>query len=773
MATLTEHDPKQTSHTRPAMEWNVDELIEWIQQTENDLLDEDECEKLRRARVSGRAFLRCNGDRNFFKNDCGLSPGTAVVLAYLSRELTKRETTSGIKRNRQQAEDVAVDMKSPRKAEDAFKAGIRYKRPRSLVKSSGKNWVFQPHPDLYKTLAPNVLEHYTQYKNDNVDKTYAPIYFYLGGAGTGKSRHGSEFASSVQEAIRLHAELHAELHTDDSHCDHCNRCDIYNELSQRLKKAFVFHVSFENGTSLIHEEKSKPWNAVGARMLAQLLDQDVDDVREQYIANPKDIFRLVATAEKVDLCNDFTGILVVDGIQKTSMCDGEGKDKQSVFYSFLSQIGDLSLMSRCPSGTEEGGMRQTPFIMTCVTATFFGPAHEFLAETHRKRVYLPLNQLDMPTWKETDLKVFNDDPGTRLLVKDVGGHARAIETIADELTEYQNGFQPNITELANTVLHKLKDRYGEIVDVMGDDVVPVVQCILSRQRIRLRGFIPGSTLRWEHIIAPGLLWFEKASGYEYSYGAEGYLIAPYIWLWLFARVLPTEDERLYQFLTEWEFNDYQRLLHLETGKGPTGKITWQDFETFCCYFRILRSLWFKDEQEVEFKRLHQGCKKLRDDKNTIVVNRRLRYAEAAHQYSTEATSAKDVVTKHDGTLDAEYQLYHVILNGQSASAGDFFLSVQTPARQFTPSWSFRCEIVREVGQSKLVKEKLNQETYNEERNKSAGPADFFILYTTAETPDDIALPDRSGLVDKSSWNSYFGPFAGRAFRYARSQDEEP
>ena len=101
------------------------------------------------------------------------------------------------------------------------------------------------------------------------------------------------------------------------------------------------------------------------------------------------------------------------------------------------------------------------------------------------------------------------------------------------------------------------------------------------------------------------------------------------------------------------------------------------------------------------------------------------------------------------------------------------LSQLTPVWQFTPSWSFRCEIVREVGQSKLVKEKLNQETYNEERNKSAGPADFFILYTTAETLDDIALPDRSGLVDKSSWNSYFGLFAGRAFRYACPQDEEP
>ena len=121
----------------------------------------------------------------------------------------------------------ADNLTGPRNTEDAFKSGIKYKPPRPLLNSSGIDWVFQPHPNLYKTLAPPVLEHYTQYKKNKVDKTYAPIYFYVGGAGTGKSRHGSEFASSVQEAIRLHAELHAELHTDD---DHCNLCDLYNEL---------------------------------------------------------------------------------------------------------------------------------------------------------------------------------------------------------------------------------------------------------------------------------------------------------------------------------------------------------------------------------------------------------------------------------------------------------------------------------------------------------------------------------------------------------------
>ena len=174
-----------------------------------------------------------------------------------------------------------------------------------------------------------------------------------------------------------------------------------------------------------------------------------------------------------------------------------------------------------------------------------------------------------------------------------------------------------------------------------------------------------------------------------------------------------------------------------------------------------------------FKELHSGCK-LRDDNNTIVVNRQLDYGEATHQHSTEATLATDVVTKHAGTLDTEKLLYFVTLNGHSAPAGDFFFNIETRARRSSPFWRFEGGIVREVGQSKFVK-KLDKETYNKERNKSADPTDFFILYATAETPDDIDLPDRSGIVDESCWASYFGPFAGRAFmasRYARSQVEE-
>ena len=172
---------------------------------------------------------------------------------------------------------------------------------------------------------------------------------------------------------------------------------------------------------------------------------------------------------------------------------------------------------------------------------------------------------------------------------------------------------------------------------------------------------------------------------------------------------------------------------------------------------------------VLFKVLHSGCK-LRDDNNTKVVNRQLWYGEAIHQYHTSAALDTDIVTRYAGTLDTENLLYVITLNGHSAPSGDFFFNTETPLEP-SPLWGFLGGTVREVGQSKFVKT-LNMATYEQERDKSAEPSDFFVLYTTAKVTGDIVLPDRSGLVDASCWKTYFGPFAGRAFMLSRTLDEE-
>jgi hypothetical protein len=527
-----------------------------------------------------------------------------------------------------------------------------------------------------------------------------------------------------------------------------------------LKSAFVFHVSFENGTPLTREERNDPWNAIGIRMLHQLLDEPIQDIHSQYVADPGTVFQLVAAAENVDLYDDFTGILVIDGVQKAINSDDDRENEGSIFYGLLGQIAGLSLMSR-----SQRGPRKAPFIMTCVTATCFGPVKEFIADSHRNRVYLPINRLKTPTRKSDDSPIFDNSPVTRLLVNDVGGHARAIELIADKLREYTA--EPNIAELANGVYEELSNRYREAVSVLLRHGLPVVQCVLSRQPIYLTDTIPGSNLRWEEITASGLIWFERA-GTDYHYDAPGYLVVPYIWLWMLARLDPSGDTgHLCQFLKNWQFNDYAELLCLTTSEGYTNSTTWQNFEMFCCSFRILRSLGFKYGQEVPLKLLHSGFK-LRDDKETVVVNRHLKFAQAVRQCDTDSKDTTTPVdTRHNGTLDAGAQLSHVIRNAPNAPAGDFFLSIKTSAQQSLNGKDSQGNIVREVGQCKFTGQKLTQDIYDAEREKSAGPNNIFMLYTDSEISGDFALPDRSGLVDASCWDSYFGPFAGRAHLAAR------
>jgi hypothetical protein len=488
--------PQQASHIKPTIEkikaWNEDTLLGWIQQYRPGLLRGDNLEKFKTASIRGGYFVKQAGNVEFFKNECNLPIEISGELADMARE------NVSIPRGHQ-ANNLAGLSKVY--VEDAFQSGIRYSPPDPLVATTGIKWVYQPPPDLYEVLATNVLDHYTHYKRNEMDKTYIPTYFFLGGAGTGKSRHASEFASSVRKAIMLRTQE-----------------PLYDELTQRLEKAFVFHVSFENGTPLL-EEESNLWNAVGARMLHQL--QYLGDINKRYIADLRTVFRLVAAAENVDLYDDFTGTLVVDRIQKAFTGPDDGINKQGAVYRLLGQIGDLGLMSQ---------RGKAPFIAACVTGTCFGLVPEFLADTHRKRVYLPLNRLNAPKWKKDNSLVLDNSLINRLLVNDVGGHARAIELIVDLLDEYRKkNIQPNIADLADGVYLKLMDCYGEAVSMLHRHAFTVVQCALSRQQIYLGDTIPGSNLRWEQITATGLIWFER-TGTDYYYNAPGYLVVPCIWL---------------------------------------------------------------------------------------------------------------------------------------------------------------------------------------------------------------------------------------------------
>ncbi|KAF9321817.1 hypothetical protein BG003_010841 [Podila horticola] len=191
--------------------------------------------------------------------------------------------------------------------------GLSYRRPAPQLRTTGMNWTYQPDPELYDTLREEIKDHYRDFSRGLIDKSTIPLYLFLGGAGTGKSRNAQEFH---QPAISC-------LTEED------------RDLRNKIKHAWVFHVSFEKGTS--------PWvketdhiKAIGKRMLLQLLpDMRLRDVMQSYEeVHPMRVLDLVARGTGQDL-RSATVILIVDGLQSFMTGPKDGHNKYSTFYRAL------------------------------------------------------------------------------------------------------------------------------------------------------------------------------------------------------------------------------------------------------------------------------------------------------------------------------------------------------------------------------------------------------------------------------------------------------
>src|SRR5205814_880853 len=85
---------KHASYKEKAIsEWELDDLVGWINEKRKNLLNDDEIEKLRKAGVIGHSFLSSEThSKAFFIDDCGISPGKAVSLAKLARDLAEEDS---------------------------------------------------------------------------------------------------------------------------------------------------------------------------------------------------------------------------------------------------------------------------------------------------------------------------------------------------------------------------------------------------------------------------------------------------------------------------------------------------------------------------------------------------------------------------------------------------------------------------------------------------------------------------------------------------------
>ncbi|CAI2189932.1 16769_t:CDS:2 [Funneliformis geosporum] len=600
-----------------------------------------------------------------------------------------------------------------KKITDAFPGGLPYVKPEPLLYTSGSNWEYQPDPSLKQILRRELKSHYENFILGRFDKLNLPIYLFLSGAGTGKSRNANEFH---QTAIT------------------CLSAQEDDELLARIKEAWVFLVSYENGFALRSDE-SHPYLAIGTRMLFQLLREKMrlHEIIETYKPpDPLDVVSVIAKHHNRDLKN-VTVILVVDGMQQLMENKDDGLKLNSQFYKTLTSVADLAF-----SGI---------FVIPVCTSTITGPIDGTLRYSPRKRIYLPVTSLQSPSYRQGDslVPVFKNDEITNTLVEDCGGHGRALEVLNDCLAG-RNVEECNVNTLMNDLRYNLIEKYRDAILGSVEDARPIARVILTRRILNRYKPIPKTNKTPDEFVGSGLIRFEQLS----RNSRRGYITAPYIWLWIFVEISNEEGDPL---LRDWEFADYVEQRALLNPVTSLQAKSWQSFENFVASFRCIMSAVIEEDELTTISEIHAGA---RLNGDIQFKNHNLRLEIAKHHTDTKSkslTASEWSVDCYNSTVDVR-QFKHCIINAPASPYGDSFLSLDQPGT----------ESPNEIYQFKLRKKAVSKKEYQEEREKSASKNDFFILFTTANC--NIEIPKRSGIIDRNAFTNYFGPFAGRAYRSA-------
>lgn len=566
-------------------------------------------------------------------------------------------------------------------------------------------------------LHDEVQAHFYNYQHQYIDKTTIPLYLFLSGAGTGKSRNA------------------AELHETVYKCFDGTYFDENKELTSRLQSPFVFHVSLENGTSLQDEED--PWAAIGTRMLLQIFQNNdispekklsVEEITSMwYPATPDEIIRLLSPAGFSVLENK-TVFLIVDGLHNISNTFGD-----SALLRVLTRLGDLA---------------HRGFIIVCGTSTVSGPFDRLLASSRRRRIPLPCSTLDPPM---IDTKpVFSmENIVQRVLVSDCGGHGRAFEFL---LGIYRMPPGDVSSEVKHLIAQKLQLLYSGVLPNETDSVA-IVKTVLANRCLPRYAPIPGTQVTPDEVCQNGLIRF--TSNNPGSNNPVGYFNVPYIWL--LTLCLTYKGNR---FFEELQLLDYRDFRSKEDQTLPGG-FNWEDFEKLMTKIRKIKSHVFGDEQELTLGELHQGAIMGHGTKDITFNNHHLKDDVAVHRVQTKTTqnNGHSWLVKTTGASQVDVRQHkHIIINGTNAPAGDAFLCLDAAIPR------------AEVHQYKNL-QKGNVDL-KREKEKACGVDDVFVLFCTSSIPSlrhngEYNIPPGGMLVAKENWAGYFGPYAGRSYLLAK------
>ncbi|CAG8534814.1 6778_t:CDS:2 [Acaulospora morrowiae] len=476
---------------------------------------------------------------------------------------------------------------------------LKYRDPQPLLKGSSSSWDFQASEALKQNLKDAIRNHFKFWKAGQLDKVKIPQYFILAGAGEGKSRTAQELSNLLIE------------YTNDN-----------VDLQNRLKSAFVFNLSFENGTRYIRSLETDNSRAIGNRMLFQLLQQPNEswnDFKDQYSVTPEGVLHRIAKHHNQKF-NDLNVVIILDGLQVALSNFDYKKNKESFFYDCISALCILST-----SG---------PFIINCCMATISMPIYDFHASSTQLRIFLPTTSLEPP--KINNSPVFANDPVTRMFVDDIEGHGRALEALG-EVLDGKDLSEVNFIDLINDVRSTLIHNYSGWLSNT-DYLKPTLRIILSHVPVNKHDTITGlkgNSIKIDHLIRFGLIRFESSDPNQ----VVGHLSCPYIWLWIMAHANHMNANDL--LLRNWDFAYYKEVFNRSGEPSiPPGCQYWQHFEYFVAQFRSLKLYVYDDGQQVDpFRRVSTKSEDYNQDTKILCQTEEVDIAEA-NQIVINAPNAK-------------------------------------------------------------------------------------------------------------------------------------
>ncbi|KAF8446749.1 hypothetical protein BGX38DRAFT_1193059, partial [Terfezia claveryi] len=467
--------------------------------------------------------------------------------------------------------------------EEAHPKGFPYRAPKDLLSTSGVQWDYQGSM-VAKVLGPAVTTHYNYYKQGLIDKQTIPLYIILAGAGMGKSRHANEFHRTVYSSL-------------DS--------DLANPASQvlagRLKNAWVFHVSFENGTAIQPQERQNPASAIAARMILQLLDGDMGqlsmhDIYARYSPGslyPETILKLLSRHYSSQQTTT-TLILVVDGMHNLI----DPKTQSCVHLeNALTELGNFAHT-----------LSRKMFVLVCCTSVLSVPIRKTMSRSNRIRIYLPVEPIQSPT--------INGQP------EDCGGHGRALEIFYEQVNR-----QPSmsVSKLMNLIEVSLRCRY-ESAFPDNFPAVQIVKAVLGHKRLSQQDFIPGTTITVDEVCSTGLIRFIPINS-DYSSPGKGFIDAPYIWLWVLFK-----SSLLFHNLQLDDYAGYE-----ENPTSPSD-YDWSNLEAFELNFRQLKSTMYNNGEEVAIGEMHYGARMSEGVSDIAFKNHHLKCIQLVKQTDTRTTN---------------------------------------------------------------------------------------------------------------------------------------